>query len=284
MKLPLSYPLVIIFSLLTCSQVFGQKKITLDNASFTKGVSPLPKGPFPPTKAIKATYDLTWKGSIRAGSATVTLRPNPNNPAVVQGTATGKSTGLAGKLFPYQFTYRSTTHLGQNLSPQSASLKQNSRKSKTDSSIKFTKGLADCTRQVTEHKTGTSKNTRRNFISAENLTQDAFASLLGGRNLALTQGQEITSLIIPVDQPYLIRLKVLGRETRKIKKTSYKTIKLDLKIVGKVNDNLTIKTYDKVKSCTVWLSDDAERIPLELKADIFVGHMSVLMTHREYIQ
>lgn len=275
---------VIFVSVITSLKVQAQKKVALDKASWISGLSPLTEGPFPEYKAIRASYDLTWKKSVRAGSATITLSPNKKNPEVIQGVAQGSSSGVAGKLYPYEFTYRSSTRLGSKLRPRSATLKETTRKSKTDNSIKFLADHTACERQVTELKTGVNKDVRCHYTMEKNLAQDAFSLLLGARNLPLTQGQEITSLVVPVDKPYLIRFKVIGRETREVKGTNFKAIKLDLKIIGKVNGDLSIKTYDKVKSCTLWISDDAERLPLELKAEIFVGHMSVIMTNREYIQ
>jgi hypothetical protein len=41
---------------------------------------------------------------------------------------------------------------------------------------------------------------------------------------------------------------------------------------------LDLSSYKKMKTSTIWISDDALRLPLEMHAEIFVGYMFARMT------
>jgi len=80
----------------------------------------------------------------------------------------------------------------------------------------------------------------------------------------------------PVATPYLARVKVLGRETHR----GRKCIKLDISM-EKIDENMALKKYDKLKSATVWLSDDGWRVPIEVRAQVYVGDVRILLTRQE---
>ena len=63
----------------------------------------------------------------------------------------------------------------------------------------------------------------------------------------------------------------------------YETIKLNAEI-GKVNPDLTIKTYEKVKSTTLWFSDDEYRIPLELQSQLTFGYVSARLDEMTWLE
>ncbi len=41
---------------------------------------------------------------------------------------------------------------------------------------------------------------------------------------------------------------------------------------------LALSSYKKMKTSTIWISDDPLRLPIEMHAEIFVGYMSARMT------
>jgi hypothetical protein len=51
---------------------------------------------------------------------------------------------------------------------------------------------------------------------------------------------------------------------------TYNAIKVDLQL-KRVGKNLELEPHRKFRRATVWLSDDANRIPLRIEAQIFVG-------------
>jgi hypothetical protein len=89
-------------------------------------------------------------------------------------------------------------------------------------------------------------------------------------------------VVTPFNCPYLTELRVMGRESRRIKGKVYDTIRLDVR-VGKINTDLSIKTYDRIKQTSLWVSDDEYRLPLELQSQISVGFVSARLTHQEWL-
>ena len=70
--------------------------------------------------------------------------------------------------------------------------------------------------------------------------------------------------------PYLATITVLGRERIKVKAGTYPAIKVDLKL-EKVTSDMKLEPHGKFKRATGWLSDDEDRLPLRMNAQIFVG-------------
>ncbi|MEM9018582.1 MAG: DUF3108 domain-containing protein, partial [Verrucomicrobiota bacterium] len=103
--------------------------------------------------------------------------------------------------------------------------------------------------------------------------QDVLSSAFYLRSQPLRDGDEITMLVTPFNRPYLAEFKVTGREARKIDGKTYEAIKIDAQI-GKVNRDLSLKHYEKIKKTTLWLTDDSYRIPIELQSQISLGFLS----------
>ena len=51
----------------------------------------------------------------------------------------------------------------------------------------------------------------------------------------------------------------------------------------KIDDKMQLKAYKKLKSATVWLSDDEWRIPIEIRAAVYVGDVRILLTKQEVL-
>ena len=91
-------------------------------------------------------------------------------------------------------------------------------------------------------------------------------------------GQEAVFVVMPFKSPYLCRVKHLGNEVL----DSRRTIKYDLKLQKINQKTLTLKDFDKVKSLILWVSDDAERLPLEFRSKVFIGDVRAVLTSRTY--
>ena len=55
-------------------------------------------------------------------------------------------------------------------------------------------------------------------------------------------------------------------------------IKLGIQIRKMDRESLALSSYKKMKTATIWVSDDAERLPVEMRAEIFIGYMSCRLT------
>jgi hypothetical protein len=60
------------------------------------------------------------------------------------------------------------------------------------------------------------------------------------------------------------------------------TIRLGVKI-RKINKDLTLKDYKKLKAATLWVSEDEYRLPLEIRADIFIGYVAATLVERDFL-
>lgn len=94
--------------------------------------------------------------------------------------------------------------------------------------------------------------------------------------MPLNNGETVVRPFHPVATPYLSRVKVLGRETH----MGRKGIKLEIGL-QKIDDDMDLKSYKKMKEATVSLSDDASRVPIEIRAAVFVGDVRVLLSAHE---
>jgi hypothetical protein len=85
-------------------------------------------------------------------------------------------------------------------------------------------------------------------------------------------------VVQPWDKPYLTTFEVQGRESLDIAGKKRPCIKLGVKIRKIDRTTLELSSYKKMKTSTIWISDDALRLPLEMHAEIFVGYMFARMT------
>ena len=78
---------------------------------------------------------------------------------------------------------------------------------------------------------------------------------------------------MPFNKPYLLRVHVTGRE----KFDGRDTIKLDVSLQKIDPATKELLPYAKMKKTTLWLSDDANRIPVELRAEAFIGDVRMTL-------
>src|SRR5581483_9839429 len=99
---------------------------------------------------------------------------------------------------------------------------------------------------------------------------DLHSAFLYLRSQPLTDHSVYRIVVYPATSAYVTTISVLGHEHITVRAGSYNAIKvgLDLKRVGK---KMTLEPHKKFKHATIWISDDQNRIPLRIEAQIFVG-------------
>ena len=75
-------------------------------------------------------------------------------------------------------------------------------------------------------------------------------------------------VVYPATSAYLATVTVLGRERISVHAGSYNAIKFDVQL-KRVGKNLELEPHRKFRRATVWVSDDENRIPLRIEAQIF---------------
>ena len=262
---------------------FGHsEEIDLKNADWLGEVAGTPTGNFGEIRPVKLTYFMTWKRTIKAATAEIVIDRSPDHPGLIIGTASGRSSGLAASLYPYQFLCHSRLD-SDSLEPLSFRMEESTRRNRHLYQVDFQSDSLMTRKKSTSKKTNESSERQKAFQFGEKTVQDCFSVLLSGRRFPLNNHEKVTIIANPIDRPYLIRFTVLGRENRRLKGSNYRTIKLGL-FIGRINDDATIKPFDKVSDATLWVIDDSERIPLELTADLFVGHFSAFLADKQYLR
>ncbi|REJ82951.1 MAG: DUF3108 domain-containing protein [Bacteroidetes bacterium] len=108
-------------------------------------------------------------------------------------------------------------------------------------------------------------------IAIPEYTQDLISAFYYARTLDFSNAKE--GDVFPItgyldDEIIPLNLKVLGRETIKSKKGSFKCVKLRPMLQeGRV--------FKEQESMTIWVSDDKNRIPVRVQTDILVGSIKM---------
>lgn len=242
--------------------------------AWEKTITKKPAGPYKAKKYCKLHYKMSWNGSLNSGEYTIEFKQNSGANKTVEVHSSGKSSGLVRKLFPYDFNAVSKYN-GSTLRPVSYHIWE-----KTKDSTKQLDGYFSGN-TVTLNKVKTDLDTKKATPSKQKYSYtnlfDLFSSTLYIGSQPLKNGDTINLVSYPFDRPYLITVKVLGREVH----NGQNCIKLDLKI-RKINKDRSLTTYDKMKSTTMWLSDDANRIMVDLRAKIFIGEVRATLHSSEW--
>ena len=238
--------------------------------------SPAP-GPFAKIVPTVLDYQVSWNGTIRAGTVHIEFAPPAVKKAgtlVVRSSAS--SHGAAAVLFPYQTNFWSEL-APTTLRPRYFHAVETDKREKVETTVRHLPTKVECQEITKLLKTGISKQTDRVFKFEP--VFDIFSAMLHVRSQKLDARDRITLVIHPFDRPYLLRVKVHGREIH----NGRNSIRLTLGMHKIDRKTLALLPYKKLKQdATLWLSDDTDRIPIELRAAAFIGEVrATLAAHRK---
>ena len=236
--------------------------------------SPAP-GKFPNPVPSTLEFHLSWKGMIQAGTCRIEFAPPAvKKPGKYVVLAKSASVGAAALLFEYQSNFWSEINPG-SLRPLYFRAEETDDKEKVTTTVRHFPTQVETEEINKQIKSGTSKTTNR--VCSLSPAFDIFSAMLHVRSQKLDTGDQITLAIMPFDTPYLVKIKVDAREVHEGRNAIRLTVgmrKIDRK-------TLDLVPYKKLKKdATMWLSDDADRIPLELRAAVFIGDVrATLVSH-----
>ncbi|MEZ5384322.1 MAG: DUF3108 domain-containing protein [Prosthecobacter sp.] len=228
-------------------------------------------GPHLTVPPCEVVYELGWNHLLTAGRASLSVREAGD---FWRADATASSTGLARGLWKYDCEMTSIINR-QTLQPRFL------RHSETDRAETCRYRVAFEPRRVLTETTIIPKKgatTTSTAVCPFGPVEDLLSVILYVRSQTLTPGQKITRVVQPWDKPYLTTFEVLGREAIDIAGKKRPCIKVSVKIRKIDRTTLDLSSYKKMKTSTIWISDDALRLPLEMHAEIFVGYMFARMT------
>lgn len=245
--------------------------------AWVKDLTAVPVGPFLHVPPCEITFELGWNNWIMAGKAALRVREAGS---YWRADATAASTGFARTLWQYDCDM---TSIIERTNIRSRYLQH----SETDSEENCRYRVAfDSRRVVTETRTTPVQGAAHTHstICPYGPMDDLLSVILYVRSQALTPGQKVTRVVQPWDKPYLTTFEVLGRETLKFGGQKRPCIKVGLQIRKIDRVTLALSSYKKMKTSTIWISDDALRLPIEMHANVFIGYMSARMTSLKLLE
>lgn len=229
-------------------------------------LSPPVPGGFPPPRPLRAEYRGGWSGVTAAQITAAYSRPDA---ATVQLDAKASTSGLARALWRVDATQVARAN-AETLRPVSMRQVETYKAQVIRTNLDFDEtGVTKFREAKPDDKTPP----RRKHFDYPNLF-DLNSALLFIRSQKLQPGQTFRLVVYPATSPYLATVRVLGREKIKVRAGVFPSIKLDLKL-QKVNKEFVAEPYTKFRRATAWISDDADRLPVKVAAEIFVGSVWV---------
>jgi len=230
-------------------------------ADWEDQLSPPDPGGFPTLRPVTLDYDCGWAG-LTAGH--IQAQFSRQTPDTCELDATAATVGLARALWRIDATHVALGNL-DSLKPLTVHQEEVYRSQTIRTDLGFDPDGVDKLRQSTQDK----KPARHKHYDFPNL-YDLQTALLYVRSQKLETGDVYRIVVYPATAPYLATVTVLGREKIKVRAGSYPAIRIDLRL-EKVTGDMTLAPHGKFKRGIGWLSDDADRLPLRLYAQTFVG-------------
>ena len=246
--------LAICFSLAVAGSTWG--------ADWEQSVTAGPPGPFTEPRPLTATYEFGW-GEFTAATADVRFTRSGDRFLL---DASAQTTGAVRSLWTFDVNYKAIADAA-TLRPLHMQQTETVRGKRIATELVFNPTGVSRTRAETNGKAKT--KTKR--FEMPNLF-DLHSALLYIRSQALPDKSVQRIVVYPSTSAYLVTVTVLGREKVTVKAGSYNAIKVDLQLnkIGKKNQ---LQPHRKFRAGTAWISDDADRVPLRIEAEIFVGNV-----------
>jgi Protein of unknown function (DUF3108) len=222
-------------------------------------------GPVPPIRPFEAEFRMGWS-DIDAARAKVTIGYQGEN---VRVAGSGATTGLARLLWQLDATLEATSATPNFQTVYSIQQESYAKRTIAIQIVSRPDGIW----RLRENNPPGENPARWTNLKISPL-RDLFSGTLFIRSKILSPGETVSTIVYPGDAPFLVEMKSLGVEKIAIAGSPREAIKLDLKI-HRINmkKGESLEAHEKFQNGTVWLSNDADRIPLRIEVNIFVGYV-----------
>lgn len=207
-------------------------------------------------------FKMSYSNFLNAGYSTMEVRETTNNDKeAFHILGKGKSTGIVSLFFNVKDDYQ-TYMYKESLLPYRFIRKIDEGGYTKDEEILFNH----------DKKEATVKNHKRNTVNKHPIgddIQDLLSALYFLRNQKLTNlktGDEIELKMFIDQETTNFKLHFLGKEVVKTKFGKVNSLKFRPMVQ-------TGRVFKKQESLTIWISDDENKIPLLIKADLAVGSL-----------
>ena len=209
-------------------------------------------------------YDVAWSSFLTAGSATLTLADKSAafGSTVYHVVGEGRPVSLVARL--YTLSYKAETWLDvYTLLPHQGRIYSEEGQERQTKTVGFDQ------RAHTARFEESGAPSRQ--MTVPPLTQDALSAIYALRAQALTPGKKISMPVAHDENVLTLQITVDGRETTTCGLGTIPSLKLTPTILDASG---TVKT---VRALTLWISDDARRLPLRMRADLAVGTFDLIL-------
>ncbi|MFT5906207.1 MAG: hypothetical protein ACI9E1_001813 [Cryomorphaceae bacterium] len=234
-------------------------------------VKPFNNGAHPKMKPTKLEYQLSWKGTVKAGTVTFNFnKKDKRYKGLDISQAYGRSHNLAYAVFPYHFSMTSFAKASTHKPLMFVADEKDKRdKVKTSNTYKANGVLHSSTK--TNYRT--KKVSKRDHFFKYPNSHDPISAIQYIRRQPLKNSDKLYLCLHPFNSAMFSEITVLGRE----KHNGRACIKLDIKLQKIDEDTMHLKAYKKLKKATLWISDDADRIMVELRSKVFIGDVRAVL-------
>jgi len=233
-------------------------------------------GSHPALKPTALEYRLSWRGTINAGNLRMEIDPpDAKKPGRSVIRSSASSTGAAARLFPYSHHFWAEIH-PRTLKPAFFQGREVDRRETATTRVRYFADRAESHEHIVEKRGG--KVTTQDITFHHSEIHNIFSALLHIRSQDLSAGRKYTILCQPFDNPYLITVESHGAENHEGRSAIRCTVSM-----RKIHrDTLELQPYKKLRRpATLWLTNDADRVILELRAAVFIGDVRATLVKQE---
>jgi hypothetical protein len=210
-------------------------------------------------------YDVGWSSYLTAGAATLSVREKKSSYGSIAYyvVAEGRATGVVGAL--YHAYYKADTLLDvYSLLPQRGSVYSDEAGRRRQRVTRFEQGKRKAHFEVTPGP-GHQKQ-----VALPGPTHDALSAVLALRMLRLGEGVSVTIPVSDGGRVFRVQARVRGRERLSTRLGQVMAWRVEPVIIGDTGEM-------GARKLTVWLSDDAQKLPLLMEAEMPVGTFTLTL-------
>lgn len=222
-------------------------------------------GPFPEVAPFVATFKIGWS-EIEAARSHAAITYDAGTVALAAG---GGTSGLARSLYQLDALFLGTVDRATLHTLRSDQVESYAARTLTTIVI----GSGGALRTFSESIPPGKKPPKWKDVKVRPV-RDFFAGMLFIRSQSLARGELVRLLMFPGGSPFLVEIESVGSRRIDLATGPRDAIQLDLKI-QRVNTKTgnSLEPHPKFRSGKIWLSNDAQRIPLRAEVDIFIGYV-----------
>lgn len=220
--------------------------------------------PVPFAPGEKLTYDISWSSYVTAGSATLTVvekKPSYGSTAYYV-VAEGRPSALLSKLYDLYYKADSLVDVYSLLPQRGSVFSKEGRRERMKTTL-FNHQTNTATYEV-KTRTVVTRD-----MKVAPYSQDPLGSIYVLRALTLTAGDKFSIPICDAGEAFKVQVSVGAPET-------VKTGLGDIR-AWKIVPTLPAEQAKSTRRLTLWISDDARRLPVKMQAQLAVGSFDLTL-------